>query len=157
MAGQKERFTQPDREKGIYILEKFRENERRIKAIGDELYENTIHDRPVSNEIKERAKQLAAVEEALLDQVYTQAVEDNKAYERRAWIPGYKHRYKVYKVARAAGQVSKEIIRGYLDGVVSPAQSPLSQDIRHGAKKAGEWYRNKGRSGRYRPQNHSNT
>jgi hypothetical protein len=145
MAGQKEQFTQPNRETGTYTLEKFRENERKIKAISDALYKNTVYDRPVSNELRERAKQLAVVEEALLDQAYIQAVADNKAYEKRAWKPGYKHRYKVYNVARAAGQVSKEIIRGYLEGVVSPDQSPISQDIRHGAKKAGEWYRNKRR------------
>jgi hypothetical protein len=150
MAGQKEQFTRPDGETGTYTLEKFRENERKIKAISYALYENTINGRPVSNELKERAKQLAAVEDALLDQAYTQAVADNTAYEKRAWIPGYKHRYKVYNVARAAGQVSKEIIRGYLDGVVSPAQSPISQEIRHGAKRAGEWYRNNRRSGRHR-------
>jgi hypothetical protein len=140
MAGQKERFTQPNRETETYTLEKFRENERKIKAVSNALYENTINDRPVSNELRERAKQLAAVEEALLDQAYTQAVEENKVYERRVRIPGYKHRFKVYNVARAAGQVSKEIIRGYLDGVVSPAQSPISQEIRRGAKRAGEWY-----------------
>jgi len=146
MAGQKERYTRPERV--TYSLEVYRKNEREIKALGDELLQIAIDNRSASDEQKERARRLAAVREALLSEAYTQAIADNKAFDRRARIPGYRHRYKLHTVARAAGQITKEIITGYLEGVASPHRSPLSQDIRYGAKKAGEWYRNKRRSGR---------
>jgi len=100
MAGQKERFSRPNSEMGIYILEKFRENERKIKSIGDKLFEITIKDGKVSDELRERAKRLVAVEEELLDQAYTQAVAENKAFDRKVRIPGYAQRDKIYRAAR---------------------------------------------------------
>jgi len=143
MARQKERFYRPNTEPGTYTLEKFRENERKMKAVSDKIFAITINDGTVSNELKERAKQLVAVEKALLDQAYVQAVQENTVFARRERIPGYKHRNKVYTVARAAGQISKALISGYLEGVSSSNRSPLDENIRDGAKKAGEWYRNK--------------
>ena len=150
MAGQKEQLSQPDRETGTYTLEKFRANERKLQAVHDEIVAITINDGTVSPALKDRAKQLAAVEQELLDQAYVQAVPENKARDRRAWIPGYKYRNKAYTVAQTAGLISKALIMGYLDGVTSLNRSPLDQDLRNGARRAGEWYKNKRQSRKYR-------